>query len=165
MEIRTERLLLRRARESDLADVNAFMAHAGAMQYWSTAPHRDLDQTRAWLRKMMDAPVGESEEFLIECNGRVIGEVGSCPLPEFGFILHPDCWGRGIGYEAASAAIRHIFGVRGIAALTADVDPRNAGSLALLAKLGFRVTGEATRTFCVAGKWVDSLYLRRDRIG
>lgn len=163
MEIKTERLLLRRARESDLADVNAFMSHAGAMQYWSTPPHRDLDQTRAWLQALIAAAPATSEEFVIEHEGRVIGEVGSDPLPAFGFILHPEFWGRGMGYEAASAAIGHIFTARPVVALMADVDPRNNSSIALLSKLGFQQCGHARRTFRVAGEWVDSAYFKLSR--
>ena len=163
MEIRTDRLTLRRARESDLVEVNAIMAHPNAMQYWSTAPHRDLEQTRGWLKRMIDAPAGTSDDFLIELDGRVIGEVGADPLPEFGFILHPDYWRRGLGYEAASAVIHHIFSTRAVGSLTADVDPRNEGSIGLLRKLGFQKTGEAPRTYCIAGEWVDSLYFKLDR--
>jgi RimJ/RimL family protein N-acetyltransferase len=163
VEIRTDRLTLRRARESDLVEVNAFLSHPGAMQYWSTAPHRDLGETRTWLGGMIAAPAETSDDFLIEFGGRVIGHAGSYLLPDFGFILHPDYWRRGLGYEAASAAIHHIFETRTVAALTADVDPRNAGSIGLLTKLGFQKTGEARHTYCIAGEWVDSLYFSLDR--
>ena len=139
------------------------MGHREAMRYWSTPPHADLARTRAWLQAMIDAPAEASDDFLIEFEGRVIGEVGSFPLPEFGFILHPDYWRRGLGFEAAFAVIGHIFATRAIDALTADVDPRNEGSIALLANLGFRKSGEAQRTLCVAGEWVDSLYFRLER--
>ena len=40
--LKTERLVLRPARQSDLGDINAFMSDARAMRYWSTAPHPDL---------------------------------------------------------------------------------------------------------------------------
>ena len=112
---------------------------------------------------MIDAPPEVSANFLIEFEGRVIGEVGAFPLPEFGFILHPDYWRRGFGFEAASAAIQHIFETRTIDRLLADVDPRNEGSVSLLTKLGFQKTGEAQRTFCVGGEWVDSAYFFLNR--
>lgn len=158
MELRTERLILRKARFDDLAEVNAFMGHAGAMQYWSTPPHADLERTRAWLQAHIDADPEISLNYLIEFEGRVIGEVGSFPIPEFGFILHPDYWGRGIGLEAGRAVIDHLFATRPVDSLVADVDPRNTSSIALLAKLGFLKTGEARATLCVGGEWVDSEY-------
>ncbi len=163
MEIRTERLTLRPARQSDLADVNAFMRHAKAMRYWSTPPHRNIEQTALWLQNMIHAPLEISANFLIEFDGRAIGEVGAFPLPEFGFIVHPDYWRRGFGFEASTAAIDHIFETRMIDTLLADVDPRNDGSISLLVKLGFQKTGEAHRTFCVGGEWVDSAYFSLNR--
>lgn len=163
MEIRTERLTLRPGRMSDLADVNAFMGHHAAMRYWSTPPHRDIERTSVWLQNMIEAPPEISANFLIEFQGRAIGEVGAFPLPEFGFILHPDYWRRGLGFEASTAAIDHIFETRMIDTLLADVDPRNGGSVSLLAKLGFQKTGEARRTFRVGGQWVDSAYFSLNR--
>ncbi len=132
VELKTDRLTLRQARQSDLVEANAFMAHAGAMRYWSTPPHSDIEQTRSWLQAMIDASPQVSADFVIEFEGRVIGEVGAFPLPQFGFILHPDYWRRGFGFEAASAAIGHIFQTRAVESLVADVDPRNGDSIALL---------------------------------
>ena len=43
VELRTERLLLRPARPSDLAPLHAILGNADAMAYWSTPPHRHLD--------------------------------------------------------------------------------------------------------------------------
>jgi ribosomal-protein-alanine N-acetyltransferase len=163
VELRTERLILRKARLDDLAEVNAFMGHAGAMQYWSTPPHADLERTLAWLQAHIEADPEISLNYLIELEGRVIGEVGSFPIPEFGFILHPDYWGRGIGLEAGRAVIDHLFATRPVESLVADVDPRNASSIALLVKLGFLKTGEACATLCVGGEWVDSEYYSRTR--
>ncbi|MEQ1863555.1 MAG: GNAT family N-acetyltransferase [Micropepsaceae bacterium] len=163
MELKTSRLTLRRAREGDLVEINAIMADPAAMRYWSTAPHRDLEQTRAWLSRRIEASAETSEDFLIELDGCVIGEVGADPLPEFGLILHPDHWRRGLGYEASSAVIGHIFATRAVESLMADVDPRNEGSIALMQKLGFRKSGEAVGTYCIAGEWVDSVYFTLDR--
>ena len=45
--------------------------------------------------------------------------------------------------------------------LTADVDPRNAASLALLRRHGFVETGRAAATWQIGDEWCDSIYLRR----
>jgi ribosomal-protein-alanine N-acetyltransferase len=42
------------------------------------------------------------------------------------------------------------------------VDPRNAGSLRLLRRLGFRKTGRKERTWLVGEEWCDSVYLQVD---
>lgn len=158
MEIRTARLVLRRARPSDLEAIHAILANPRATAYWSTPPHETLDQSRAWLASMIEAPSESSEDFVIEMDGRVVGKAGFWRLPEIGYILDPGVWGRGVAFEATSAVIAHVFATRPLDRLTADVDPNNQGSIRLLEKLGFRLTGSAERTWLIGDAWVDSLY-------
>lgn len=129
------------------------------MRYWSTPPHADLDETRSWLGRMLEAGPDESDDFILELDGRVVGKAGCWRLPEIGYILHPDCWGRGLATEALSAILDHVFAAHDLGAVTADVDPRNQASLRLLARLGFEETGRAACTYEVAGEASDSVYL------
>ena len=163
MHIRTEHLLLRRPRSDDLPAFFAIMSDPRAMRYWSTLPHADLSVTRTWLDNMLGREATGGQHFAIELDGKVIGEVGAGRLPDFGFIVHPDCWGRGFATEASRAAIAHIFAATDTPDLKADVDPRNAASLGVLAKLGFLETGRAERTFLLGEEWCDSIYLALQR--
>lgn len=163
MEIRTARLLLRRPRLDDLDAFFEMRADPRAMRYWSTLPHASIDVTRAWLEQVIARSAAGGEDFAIEMDGRVIGEVGAGRLPEFGFMIHPEFWGRGLASEAAEACIASIFERRDTPNLMADVDPRNTGSLRVLSKLGFVKTGEAKRTFLLGDEWCDSVYLTLDR--
>lgn len=163
VEIQTKRLQLRRARPDDLAALHAILSDPRAMRYWSSLPHTDIAQTAEWLEGMIASPPEESDDFIIERDGAVIGKAGCWRLPAVGYILHPDHWGRGLATEALSAAIAHVFAAFGIPELTADVDPRNAGSLALLAKLGFHETHRAARTWRIGEEWCDSVYLALPR--
>jgi len=159
-EIITERLRLRRARPDDLDAMHAVLSHPEAVRYWSTPPHPDLETTRAWLGGMIASPPELSEDFIVELNGRLIGKAGFYRLPDIGYILHPDAWGRGYAREALTAIVDHVWRSRPeIEALTADVDPRNERSLRLLASLGFERTGFAEKTWMVGGEWCDSVYL------
>src|SRR5690242_10776592 len=81
-ELRTERLLLRRATMDDLNAVHAMLSDAKAMRYWSTPPHEDLVQTEAWLRSMVDSDSSQSDDYLLEKDGEVIGKLGCWRLPE-----------------------------------------------------------------------------------
>ena len=159
----TERLVLRRASLRDLEPLHAIFTQPIAMRFWSRPPHEEIEQTREWLRSMIEAPHEESEDFILEHAGCTIGKAGFHRLPEIGFILHPDYWGRGLAREALSAILSHVFGTRVIEAAEADVDPRNELSLRLLSRLGFEETGRAARTYCVGGEWVDSVYLSLPR--
>lgn len=161
--IRTPRLLLRRARETDLEALFAVLSDAEAMRFWSEPPHPNRERTAQWLKGMISAPPELSDDFVIELQGEVVDKVGFWRLPEIGFILRRDQWRKGLLFEAASAVIGHVEETRGLREFTADVDPRNVASLKLLQKLGFVETHRAEKTFCVAGEWVDSVYLARRR--
>ncbi|MGZ8283790.1 MAG: GNAT family N-acetyltransferase [Allosphingosinicella sp.] len=155
----TDRLVLRPARPDDLAAMHAVLSDARAMLYWSTPPHASLDETRDWLAGMID----RSDDFIIEQGGELIGKAGCWRVPEIGFILRPDCWGRGLAREAVSAIIPRLFARFAFPAITADVDPRNLASLKLLKGLGFEETGKAARTWLVGETWCDSIYLALPR--
>ena len=163
MEIRTERLLLRRPRMGDLDAMFEIMSDPVTMRYWSTLPHASRDVTRPWLEKKITRNAEDGEDYFIELEGRVIGEVGAGRLPDFGFMLRQDCWGHGFATEASRAFIAHAFRNTTATELTADVDPRNAASLRLLGKLGFVETGRAERTFLLGDEWCDSVYLALPR--
>lgn len=163
IELLTPRLRLRRPRADDLEAFSAIMSNPLGMRYWSTLPHASVEVTRAWLRRMIERTATGGEDFAIEFEGRVIGDVGAGRLPEFGFMLHPEFWGRGFATEASAAFIKYVFEVKPIDELTADVDPRNLASLQVLRKLGFAVTGGAKNSFLLGDEWCDSVYLALPR--
>jgi [ribosomal protein S5]-alanine N-acetyltransferase len=163
MQIRTERLVLRRPHADDLDAMFEIMSNPAAMRYWSTLPHADRDVTRPWLDKKIARNAAGGEDYFIELDGRVIGEVGAGRLPDFGFMIHPDFWGRGFATEASTAFIAHVFGNTAATELLADVDPRNVASLRVLDRLGFTETGRAERTFLLGDEWCDSVYLALPR--
>lgn len=156
--LRTRRLVLRPARPDDLDAFHAILSDPRATRYWSTPPHETREQTEAWLTAMVRSPPELAADFVVEFEGRAVGKAGFYRLPEIGFILHPDVWGRGLAREAVEAVIDHVFEVRGQTELTADVDPRNAASIRVLEGAGFRQTGAAERTFQIGDAWVDSLF-------
>lgn len=161
--IKTRRLHLRRARMSDLQDLHQVFSNPAAMRYWDRLPHADIAQTAELVTAMIGASSSHSDEFVIEYDGRAIGKAGCWRPWEIGFILHPDCWGKGLAREALDAIIPHIFQTLPADCLKADVDPRNSASLKLLSRLGFQETGRAARTIRVGDEWCDSVYLELPR--
>jgi [ribosomal protein S5]-alanine N-acetyltransferase len=159
----TERLVLRRPHVDDLDAMFEIMSNPSAMRYWSTLPHADRNVTRPWLDKKIARNAEVGEDYFIELDGRVIGEVGAGRLPDFGFMIHPDFWGRGFATEASTAFIAHAFRNTAASELRADVDPRNVASLRVLDRLGFAETGRAERTFLLGDEWCDSVYLALQR--
>lgn len=160
----TERLVLRRARAGDLEAMHAVLSDPVAMRYWSSLPHKDVEVTREWILNMA-APPRDQRDFIIELDGKAVGKAGCYELPEIGYILHPEHWGRGYASEALAAVIPHIFARFDVPALTADIDPRNTASIRLLERLGFERTGSANRTWRIGEEWYDSVYYQLARPG
>ncbi len=163
MEIRTARLVLRRAVLTDIDAFHAIMSSPEAMRYWATLPHASMAITEPWFQRQFFSGDPARDEWIIEHDGRVIGNIGIWKMPEMGFILHPDAWGRGLATEAATAFLAYAFATYPIEAITADVDPRNTASLKLLQRLGFTVTGAAENTFLLGDEWCHSVYLALPR--
>ncbi|MCL6739966.1 GNAT family N-acetyltransferase [Sphingomonas sp. RB56-2] len=160
-EIRTQRLLLRRATMDDVDAMHAIMSNPRAMRYWSTPPHAELAESERWMASMVDADPVVSDDFIVTVDGQLIGKLGAWKLPEVGFLLDPDHWGRGYALEALNAFVERRR-ARGSSHLTADVDPRNAASIRLLEQSGFIETGRAQGTWQVGSELCDSIYFRLD---
>lgn len=161
-DIFTNRLRLRRVRGDDLNAMHAVLSDPLAMRFWSSPAHSTLAETKAWFASMLAAEKAqESDEFVVEHLGVVIGKMGVWRPPEIGFFLHRDCWGRGLATEALKRYICYAR-ERAFKELTADVDPRNATCLGVLAKCGFVEIGRQAATYFVNGQPCDSVYLHLD---
>jgi len=96
--------------------------------------------------------------------------IGTCTLyqhsaqnlrAELGFALGTPWQRQGYATEAVQRLIQHTHDDLGIERLEADVDPRNAPSLALLEKLGFQREGLLRARYRVGGEVQDSVLLGR----
>lgn len=116
--LKTDRLTLRRWRESDLADFYEYAKVDGVGQMAGWSPHKDLDESRKILSLFID----EKKTFAIEYNGKAIGSVGvekykeaqfpqldNVKCRELGYVLNKDYWGMGIMPEAVNRIIDYLF--------------------------------------------------------
>ncbi|WP_234417085.1 GNAT family N-acetyltransferase [Loktanella sp. Alg231-35] len=161
--LKTGRLILRAAVQTDLMDLYAIFSDPRAMRYWSTPPHPNPERTQQNLDRLIASAKDRLTYFVIEMDGRAIGTAGMHKDDEIGFLLHPDYWRQGIVTEAMNAIIPHLFETTDVARLTADADPHNAASVGILKSLGFTETGRAEKTFCIDGEWSDSVYFAKSR--
>lgn len=158
--LQTQRLTLRRPRSDDVAAMHAILRDPLAMRYWSTLPHATIGETEAWVAKTIDAiNAGECDDFFVEHEGLLIGKAGLWHHNEIGFLFSPAVWGQGFARESLQAVIARAFHERGLDEIRAEADPRNERCLHLLARLGFRESGRAERTWHIGGEWSDSVYL------
>jgi RimJ/RimL family protein N-acetyltransferase len=77
---------------------------------------------------------------------------------EIGYGLDRAFWRQGYMHEALKALVSHAFNDLSLHRLEADVDPRNAGSIRTLEKLGFQREGYLRERWHVDGEIQDALF-------
>ena len=159
MILRTERLLLRPPQPEDLSALSRVFSNSDAMRYWSHSAHDSLSTTEKTLKGMIASSGETGLEFVIECNGEVVGKAGLWRVAELGYILHPDYWGHGLAREALEVIISATWErYPDLNEITAEIDPRNGASARLLTHFGFKLTHSARATIQINGEWCDSDY-------
>ena len=159
--IRTERLLLRRWRESDLDAYFDIHSRWEVMRWLGNAPRvvADLDEARARLAvRAAPDPAGPPYGVWAVCEPDVDRPWGSVllkplewsahvdPKPEhrdveIGWHLHPDVWGRGWASEGGAAMLERGRAA-GLAPIYAITYPGNEPSQRVCARLGMTHLGQ-----------------------
>jgi len=164
----TDRLVIRWIEESDAPALRRIFGDPEVVRYWSCPPLPDdaaaLDLVREiqelfrqralfqWGIQRLEAPglIGSVTLWRVELAHR---------RAEVGFALGREAWGQGLMSEALGAVLGHAFDRWGLHRIEADTDPRNARSLSLLERLGFRREGYLRERFHVADEIQDSVFL------
>lgn len=142
--LKTERLVLRALKIDDAEAMHHFFSDDEAMTWWSSGPHKTLEETRAYVQ--VNATDAKYLTWVItEDGGEALGWVCVIPVREgvadIGYNLRRSHWRKGYVYEAVARIIAHCFVDRGLNKIKADTDPDNQGSNALLERLGFQREG------------------------
>ncbi len=147
--LETERLILRRPVESDLAGWADFAADETVMRFLGGPQPRSMawrslaTQAGSWVLK------GYGMFSVIErATGRWIGRLGpwqpaDWPGPEIGWGLAREAQGKGYAFEATTAAINFAVDTLGWSSFIHCVDLQNKPSMALAARLGSTNLGPA----------------------
>jgi RimJ/RimL family protein N-acetyltransferase len=165
--LETTRLRLRPYRVSDRERVFELYGDPQVARFWSFPAWTDLAQAEAYLEPLV-APLGDDATAFpwAIADGTTDELVGTATLfavrsdqqrAEIGYSLRASCWNKGYAREAVHRVLVHAFGDLALRRLEADVDPRNAASLALLESLGFVREGYLRERWNVAGEICDSV--------
>ncbi len=147
--IKTERLLLRPLRESDLVALAATLNNYRIVRNTARIPWPyKLDDAREYLDRASLRIPGTLRLAIAEKSRPdiVVGGIGyeaeeAGHSAELGYWLAEPVWARGFGYEAAKAVTAHGFEAAGHERLMAGYRHGNEASRRILDRLGFRVVG------------------------
>ncbi len=128
--------------------------------WWYTRAGQE-DQLRrdedAW-----QAGTGYAFGVLDRGDDRLVGRValgnvvrGPWQNATLGYWIAADACGRGVGTDAVLLALEFAFEHAGLHRVQPAIIPRNAASIRLVEKCGFRLEGSALRYLQIAGVWED----------
>lgn len=143
----TERLIVRRWRDSDLPDLMAVYGDAEAMKWVGDGKPITQEECREWL-------VVTRRNYERRGYGMFAVEFKSAPGVVLGFcgIVHPggqeeaevkyaylrSVWGQGVATEALTGLISYGLSAHGLTRMIATTAPENTASHAVLGKAGMR---------------------------
>jgi RimJ/RimL family protein N-acetyltransferase len=153
-ELRTERLLLRQWRDDDVGPLHEIYVQP---EYLATMPAKTRDETRAEVDRAQRSweEGGYCQWAACEAaTGRLIGRIGiqrhhdwplaDRPVPEVGWVLHRDWWGRGLATEGGRAALEEWRAqLPDEPRLYSFTTPGNRRSRAVMERLGLTQRGAA----------------------
>lgn len=145
-EIRTERLILRRWRESDRPAYARLNADPHVMRFFEKTRNREesdaeaqrlddrfgLDGFGPWA---VEAPGVADFVGFVGC-WRILRELPFTPAVEIGWRLDQPYWGKGFAVEAAKAALRDVFERTELSEIVAYTARQNEPSRRVMEKLG-----------------------------
>jgi RimJ/RimL family protein N-acetyltransferase len=142
----TDRLILRRWRDDDLAPFAAFNADPEVMEFFP-APLTRAESDE--LAARIDAELAELGFGLwaleLRSTGEFVGFTGLSvpgfeapftPCVEVGWRLARPAWGRGLASEAARESLRQGFGVHGLAEIVSFTYEGNQRSRSVMERIG-----------------------------
>ena len=174
-KIETERLVLRRPADEDLAPFMAYLNDPVVARYQSWESYTE-EQARAVIERQKGVEPGTPGQWFtfaaeLKETGEMIGHVALSVKAddhrqaEIGFTFARGQQGRGLAREAAEGVLDYAFGVLGLHRVVAVTDCENGRSAALLGRLGMRREGHFVENIWFKGAWgSEYLYavLRRE---
>ncbi|MCB9855775.1 MAG: GNAT family N-acetyltransferase [Phycisphaerales bacterium] len=163
----SQRLHLRWLTDDDAPALFAVFSDPKAMRYWSTPPWATLAESTAYIAGIHRSFAAQSlfQWGIVRTDDGDV--IGTCTLAqidvanrraEIGFMLRPNCWGKGFMTEAVAALLEFSFKILKLHRIEADVDPRNAASIRLLERFGFKREGYLRERWFVGEEVNDGVF-------
>lgn len=162
MEMRTERLLLRAWRFSDVDDAYANASDPEWARYlWTVRQPYTYRDAEEFIAACVLNPWQEDAQFAIELDGRAVGgvrlRITEPGIASLGYNVARGHWGKGIATEATSAVVGLAFESLEMVKVFAAADARNTASIRVMEKLGMRREGVLRRQRYFRGEYADEV--------
>lgn len=164
--LRTDRLLLRPLRESDIDVILAYRndPEVSALQDWELPVTRErVEKHVAAQSAWSDIIPGEPRQIGVERDGELIGDVSigvdeHGGIADIGYTFTTAHQGKGYALEAVSAVVDDVIDRLGVHRVTAELSTDNGASIRLLERLGMTFEFFAEKSFWWRGAWDDNLH-------
>ncbi len=163
VSIATRRLVLTPLGVEDVSRLWEYRSDPGVSRYQFFEPHSEDDARRFILGGPPDSSSWHQFGIRLKASGLLVGDAGvrfhsgDSRQAEVGVTVAPDHQRQGIASEALAALLGHLFGAVGTHRVFASVDPRNAASMSLLARLGMRREAHFRQSLWFKGEWADDV--------
>jgi RimJ/RimL family protein N-acetyltransferase len=150
--IETERLVIRPFEPRDEPGFRQMVADPEMMRYISFGKPWNEERIAEFYARQRRHLASRGHclgALALRATGRLAGLSGLQPMGttddvEIGWWVMKDLWGRGLGYEAGTGALRYAWDVLGRKRVTAVALPENRPSIRIMEKLGMRFERRAT---------------------
>jgi ribosomal-protein-alanine N-acetyltransferase len=163
-ELRTERLLLRPFRASDVDDTLAYRDDEEFTRYlhWVPQPFTRRDAEEFVARNVLE-PWETSPTFAVVFEGRVVGSINlevdaTNQIAMLGYAITRGQWGKGLTPEAARVTMGWGFETFKLAKIWASTDLRNQRSWRVMEKLGMRREALLRSHSVARGQRIDDVW-------
>ncbi len=163
-KLQTKRTILRRFQISDLNNMIRLESDPDVMKFTPSRIPQAVEKTEARLRSLLEkeaiyTPLGiwavelkGTAEFL----GWFMLIKTEFEIPELGFMIVKNQWGKGFATEAARALIDFGMGELKYPGIAAVTDHDNTASIHILEKLGFRKVSSRTKLDKILGQEIEA---------
>lgn len=163
-EIETPRLILRRMRKTDSADMYEYARDPAVSEYLLWQPHESEAYTRRYLNYLQTRyRAGDFHDWAVVWRDadKMIGTCGFTSFrldansAEIGYVLNRSYWGMGVAPEAVRAVLRFGFLELRLHRIEAHYMIGNDRSRRVMEKVGMTYEGTQRDSLFVKGRYVS----------
>ncbi|MGN7177121.1 GNAT family N-acetyltransferase [Paenibacillus sp. FSL R5-0490] len=159
MELKTERLIIRKFTSEDWQAVYEYTANPDVMRYIPEGVFTE-EAAKEFIRKNIE----KAEHFPVFIEGDIlIGHIGfhkyfGNHTYEIGWVFNPKFYNKGYASEAAYAVLKYGFEKLGLHRIIATCQPENPPSYRVMEKIGMRREGFFKKCIPHGDEWWDEYY-------